>query len=264
MRRFTIPLASATILIGGVVAAASVGGAAERPETVPSTEPTVTTEAPAETEAPGTTEAPPASEAPGTSEAPATSAAPASTEAPATSTEGATETTDAAEPSTAPHPLVGAWLMVDASDPEAPFAASFSSDGIYQDSDPEGAGLGAWEPTGPTSAALTLVIFSPPDEGGGMITIRATIEVAADGQTFTGDYTIEAGFEGAPPGEFGPGSVTATRIAVEPMGSPVGSLDDLFGQFEGTVPADTAMTETTTAMVTETTTAIATETTTAG
>ena len=126
--------------------------------------------------------------------------------------------------------------MVDASDPEAPFAASFSSDGIYQDSDPEGAGLGAWEPTGPTSAALTIVIVSPAEDGGGMITIRATVEVAADGQTFTGDYTIEAGFEGAPPGEFGPGSVTGTRIVVEPMGTPVGSLDDLFGQFEGTVP----------------------------
>ena len=102
-----------------------------------------------------------------------------------------------------------------------------------------------------------------------MITIRATVEVAADGQTFTGDYTIEADFEGAPPGEFGPGSVTGTRIVVEPMGTPVGSLDDLFGQFEGTVPADTApggyparpydttaiVTETTTAMVTETTAA---------
>lgn len=249
MRRFIISLSSATFLIGGVVAAASVGGAAERLETVPSTEPAaVTTEAPAETEAPGTTEAPPATEAPGTTAAPATTEAPVATDAPATSAEAVTETTDAEAPSAASHPLVGAWILVDASDPEAPFAASFSSDGIYHDSDPEGSGLGAWEPTGPTSAALTMVIMPPTEEGGGTITIRATIEVAADGQTFTADFSIEASGEGAPAGEFGPGSVTATRIAVEPMGTPVGSLEDLFGQFEGTVPADTAMvTETTTA-----------------
>jgi hypothetical protein len=249
MRRVMISLSSATFLIGGVVAAATVGGAAERLETVPSTEPTaVTTEAPAVTEAPGTTEAPPATEAPGTTEIPATTEAPAATEAPATSAEGATETTEAAAPSTAPHPLVGAWMLVDASDPEgAPFPASFSSDGIYHDSDSEGAGLGAWEPTGPTSAALTMVIVAPEEEGGGMITIRATIEVGADGQTFTADYTIEASGEGAPPGEFGPGSVTGTRIVVEPTGTPVGAIEDLFGQFEGTAPADTAMvTETTT------------------
>jgi hypothetical protein len=253
MRRFIISFSSATFLIGGVVAAASVGGAAERLETVPSTEPAVTTEAPAETEAPGTTdagttEAPPATEAPGTTAAPATTEAPAATDAPATSAEGATETTDAAAPSTAPHPLVGAWLLVDASDPEsAPFPASFSSDGIYHDSDSDGAGLGAWESTGPTSAALTMMIVAPEEEGGGMVTIRATIEVGADGQTLTGDYTIEVSGEGAPPGEFGPGSVTGTRIVVEPMGTPVGPLEDLFGLFEGTVPADTAMvTETTT------------------
>jgi hypothetical protein len=256
MRRFIISLSSATILIGGVVAAASVGGATERLETVPSTEPAVvTTGAPAETEAPGTTEAPPATEAPGT-EAPATTEAPAATDAPATSAEGASETTDAAAPSAAPHPLVGAWIIVDASGPEGDtFLASFSSDGVYQQSDPEGDGYGAWEPTGPTSAALTLVFLETEEQGGGMTTIRATIEVGADGQTLTADFTIESSGEGAPPGEFGPGSVTGTRIAVEPMGTPVGSLEDLFGQFEGTAPADTAMaTETTTAMVTETTT----------
>jgi len=71
--------------------------------------------------------------------------------------------------------------------------------------------------------------------------------------------------EGAPAGEYGPGSVTGTRIVVEPMGTPAGSFDDLFGQFEeGTEPAseDTeTVTETTTAMVAETT-AMVTETTT--
>jgi hypothetical protein len=57
-------------------------------------------------------------------------------------------------------------------------------------------------------------------------------------------------------GEYGPGHVTATRINVEPMGTPAGSLEDLFAQFEegttpagieaiGTTPSDTAVATTT-------------------
>ena len=57
-------------------------------------------------------------------------------------------------------------------------------------------------------------------------------------------------------GTVGPDSVTGTRIVVEPMGTPTGSLEDLFGQFEeGTEPAseDTAaVTETTEAAPTTT------------
>jgi hypothetical protein len=48
-----------------------------------------------------------------------------------------------------------------------------------------------------------------------------------------------SGVEGAPTGEYGPGQVTGTRVAVEPMGTPVGSLDELFAGFEeGTEPAE--------------------------
>jgi hypothetical protein len=39
--------------------------------------------------------------------------------------------------------------------------------------------------------------------------------------------------------------VTATRINVEPIGTPAGSLEDLFAQLEGTAPAGTAPLETT-------------------
>jgi hypothetical protein len=62
----------------------------------------------------------------------------------------------------------------------------------------------------------------------------------------TADYTLEgSGIEGVPPGEYGPGQVTGTRVVVEPMGTPVGSLEDLFGGFEeGTeVTSGTAMSE---------------------
>ncbi len=63
----------------------------------------------------------------------------------------------------------------------------------------------------------------------GYVTVRASIEVAEDGQSFAGTYTIElpAGMAeamGAPVGQLGPGEVTGQRIAVEPMGEPVGPL----------------------------------------
>ena len=62
--------------------------------------------------------------------------------------------------------------------------------------------------------------------------------MSEDGQTFTAEFSIEFTGEGAPTGEYGPGHVTGTRINVEPMGTPAGSLDDLFAQFEeGTTPA---------------------------
>jgi hypothetical protein len=146
--------------------------------------------------------------------------------------------------STEGHPLVGAWILTVAEDPDGfPSLVAFSSDGIYQEFDHDGtAGYGAWEATGPTSAALTFVTLSPAPEGefGGSATIRATVEVSADGQSFTAPFTIEfTGVEGIPEGEFGPGTATGTRIAIEPMGTPVGTLEDLFGGVEGTEPAAT-------------------------
>jgi hypothetical protein len=78
------------------------------------------------------------------------------------------------------------------------------------------------------------------------LTIRAAGEVSADGQIFTAEFSLEFTGEGAPAGEYGPGHVTGTRISVEPMGTPAGSLEDLFTQFEeGTAPAasETAGTE---------------------
>ena len=78
------------------------------------------------------------------------------------------------------------------------------------------------------------------DEQGAVntITIRAVGEVAAGGDTFTATYTIElTGPDGTSQGEYGPGTVEARRIAVEPMGTPVGTLEELFAQFEQATPA---------------------------
>ena len=144
---------------------------------------------------------------------------------------------------TAAHPLVGAWLLnTDVDDPGSrpSTLASFSADGVYAQVDADGsAGIGSWAATGPTTADMTFHGLFPDEEGGGMITVRAAIEVAADGQSLTATYTLEfAGADGAATGQYGPGHVTGTRIAAEPMGTPVGSLSDLFGQFgeEGATP----------------------------
>jgi hypothetical protein len=161
------------------------------------------------------------------------------------SSDTATATATAAEA----HPIVGTWNTETSSGD--PGDVMFSADGSVVSVDTEDVSLGVWEATGPSTVNLMFSGLIPAEEagsGGGRFIIRATLEVAPDGQSFTGDYTVEvtADFEGAPPaGEYGPDSVTGTRVVVEPMGTPVGSLEDLFGGFEeGTeVTSGTAMSE---------------------
>jgi hypothetical protein len=143
----------------------------------------------------------------------------------------------------AAHPLVGAWLLntdVDTPGSTPSTLASFSADGVYTQVDADGsAGIGSWAATGPTTADLTFYGLLPDEAGGGRFTVRAAIEVAADGQTLTATYTLEFTMpDGTSTGQYGPGHVTGTRIAVEPMGTPVGSLTDLESQFgeDGATP----------------------------
>ena len=63
---------------------------------------------------------------------------------------------------------------------------------------------------------------------------------AVDGDDITADFTIEFAGEGAPEGEHGPGQAEASRVAVDPMGEPVGSLDELFAFEEGTEGTEVA------------------------
>ena len=93
--------------------------------------------------------------------------------------------------------------MTDESDPEdqSTFLSSFSSDGIYQEVDPDGtAGIGAWEATGANTATLTFILLFLDDEEGGGSTVRASIEVAPDGQTLTAQFTIQFIGEECPKG----------------------------------------------------------------
>jgi hypothetical protein len=128
------------------------------------------------------------------------------------------------------HSIVGAWLLdVDVDDPtNAPALAIVHDDGTYLEVDADGgSGIGTWEATGPTTAAATF-LYNGQDESGasaGTVKIRATAAVDAAGDAFTAEYTLEfIGPDGTSAGEMGPGTATGERIAVEPMGTPVGPL----------------------------------------
>ena len=138
------------------------------------------------------------------------------------------------------HPVVGAWLLIDDAFPDdPPVLVHLHADGTYLQVDADGTvGVGAWEATGERGAAVTFVQQFADETGAvSTITIRAEGEVDAGGDTFTASYTIELALpDGTSQGEFGPGTVTATRIAVEPIGTPVGPLEALFGPPEDATP----------------------------
>ena len=136
------------------------------------------------------------------------------------------------------HPLVGAWLIdVDTANPENPMSlATFSSDGIYTQHDPDGTdGVGAWEATGESTAALTFIEQFTVDDAGTVVrtTIRVEIEVSEDGQSVTGTYSVEFAGEGFPEGEFGPATAEGERIVVEEIGTDLTPLDEAFGDGDG-------------------------------
>jgi hypothetical protein len=130
------------------------------------------------------------------------------------------------------HPLVGSWLVLDESYVGAqPALATFSSDGIYHQADAQGLNTyGTWEPTGPSSAALTAVQLVPDATDTATITARGSIDVSPDGQRFIAAYTLEITGSDLPPGQYGPGSASAIRIRIETMGTPEAPLDELIGE----------------------------------
>lgn len=153
---------------------------------------------------------------------------------------------DASPTAMSGHPLVGAWVLdTDTSDAaNPPTLASFSADGVYTQNELDnGPGIGSWHATGARTAELTFHSFGTDEQGnyGGMVTVRADIEVAADGQSLTATYTLElVDANGSGTGQYGPGNVSGTRIAVEPMGTPEGPLSALFGEAQGTPEATPA------------------------
>ena len=146
---------------------------------------------------------------------------------------GSTTAQEATPAAMGGHPLVGTWLLdTNADDPaNAPEVTIFTADGAYISVDAEGfPNLGVWEASGERSATLTLV--SPgleEDAFAGTFMVRATIDVDDTGDAFTAQYTGEfVEPDGTATGEYGTGTATATRIAVEEMGTPAGPIEVLF------------------------------------
>jgi uncharacterized cupredoxin-like copper-binding protein len=145
--------------------------------------------------------------------------------------------TRAQDTDAAPHPIIGSWHLESGF---APSMVTFHADGSYFEVDAEGSsGVGVWEATGERTAKMTAVY--PSTDGNSKV--RASFEVATDGQSFAAPFTLEVTLpDGTNTGEYGPGSATGTRLTVEPMGTPTGSIEDLFALFseqpEGPVNAD--------------------------
>lgn len=141
------------------------------------------------------------------------------------------------------HPLVGVWEMsvdLGEGDTGCPAQISFSPSYDSVQVDCEGVvAVGVWEPTSETSANLTITAYNP-DQGRYMI--RLAIDVAEDGQSFTGSFTFEFidAETGEGLGQYGPGTATATRQAAEAPGTPVGTISEMFAQFEPAAEASPA------------------------
>jgi hypothetical protein len=115
------------------------------------------------------------------------------------------------------HPIVGTWIITRdiTNTTQVPVVVVFTADGGFIDPGQRVAGV--WEPTGPQSAAMTIIPFI--EEGnGGYGVVRATMEVDEGGDTMTGfsaitivapDGTVVASPEGS--------NGRATRLQVEPM-----------------------------------------------
>lgn len=144
------------------------------------------------------------------------------------------------------HPLVGTWLVdADPNDPaNPPDTFVFTGDGGFVEKDADGTvELGAWRATGAATADLTVISPETSEQGNpsGTVKIRAAIEVGADGDSFTAQYTLEyVGADGTSTGEAGPGQATGERLAVEAPGTPVMSFEQFFGLDAGTPEATPA------------------------
>ncbi len=143
------------------------------------------------------------------------------------------------------HPAVGSWLVESDPDLEALSIRTLvvSADGTalaISSVAPNGStGAGVWAPSGDSSAILTFTLVT---NGPAYIVLRASIDIAADGQSFTGIFTDEAVFDPTSPegtgGEMGPGRLTGTRLTAQAPGTPSVSFEEFFS-VPGATPAAT-------------------------
>lgn len=146
----------------------------------------------------------------------------------------------AQDPGQADHPATGAWATEsEPGDAEySPRLVILSADGsALFVSGYETMGIGSWEPSGDTTAIVTLTAVT---DGPAKVVIRASIEIAPDGDSFTGTFTNEFVFDpagGGTSGEIGPGTIEGTRLVAEAPGTPTMSFEDFLPSPEGTPDA---------------------------
>jgi hypothetical protein len=144
------------------------------------------------------------------------------------------------------HPLVGTWFLTtsSANPTNADDLFILHADGTYIEANADGSvRLGVWEPTSPTTATLTITAYSRDAAGAslGGITIRLTITLNPDGNSYTAEGTIElTAPDGSLSGQAGPVRGDATRMMVEAPGTPVLTPAELFGGAAGTPEATPA------------------------
>lgn len=149
----------------------------------------------------------------------------------------------AGETVTADHPAIGSWLVEsDPGDAEySPRLMALSADGtaIFVSGEQTTA-VGAWDASGDATANVSFTLVT---NGPAYIVIRAAVEIDADGQAFTGTFTLEAVFDpagGGTGGEIGPGTLAGTRLVPSEPGTPVASFDETFPSVDGTPAATPA------------------------
>ncbi len=151
---------------------------------------------------------------------------------------GALTAQDATPTTTEEHPFVGTWFLdTDADDPtNAPEVLVVTADGGMIGVEANGAvTAGVWQATGERTADVTITVTTvdESDASSGWFVVRASIEVDADGDSFTAPYTFElVDPAGTGTGQYGPITATATRLTAEPMGTPVGPISELFEMSE--------------------------------
>ncbi|MDQ3657244.1 MAG: hypothetical protein M3457_19495 [Chloroflexota bacterium] len=142
------------------------------------------------------------------------------------------------------HPAVGSWTVEsEPGDAEySPRLAILSADGgAFFVSGYRYTAAGRWEPMGESTAAVTFTMVT---DGPAQIVIRASLELAPDGQSFTGTFTNEFAFDpagGGTSGEIGPGTLTGTRMVAEAPGTPTQTFEEFFA-LPGATPEATPAT----------------------
>jgi hypothetical protein len=114
------------------------------------------------------------------------------------------------------HPLVGTWIFdKDIANPsEVPSVVVFTADGGLLD--PSEGVAGAWQATGPRSAAWTLVDFVT-DGPAGYVVVRSTGEIDEGGDALAGPYSFTVVAADGTVLASGQASSTAVRLPIEPI-----------------------------------------------